>query len=68
MPKRKPRPPNEKPQRERFIEAARAAGVDETGETFERALRRIIAAPRPAVASEDKAQERRKAAPRGDHS
>ena len=32
----------EKTQRERFIEAARAAGVDETGKEFERQLKRII--------------------------
>ena len=29
MPARKPRPPNEKPQRERFIEAAREHGASE---------------------------------------
>lgn len=34
----------EKPQRERFIEAARAIGVDETGEEFVMALGKI--APR----------------------
>jgi hypothetical protein len=32
----------EKPQRERFIEAARAIGVDETGEEFERLFRKIV--------------------------
>ncbi len=42
MPKKKPPPPNEKPQRERFIEAAREAGVDETGEEFEKAFRKIV--------------------------
>ena len=31
----------EKTQRERFIEAARAAGVDESGEEFERLFRRV---------------------------
>jgi hypothetical protein len=31
----------EKTQRERFIEAARAHGVDETGIEFDRALRKI---------------------------
>jgi hypothetical protein len=41
MPKKKPPPPDEKPQRERFIEAAREAGVDETGEAFERAFAKI---------------------------
>ena len=38
--------PPEKEQRERFIETARAIGVDETGEEFARALRRV-APPRP---------------------
>lgn len=32
----------EKPQRERFIEAARAIGVDESGKEFEKALRKIV--------------------------
>lgn len=32
----------EKSQRERFIEAAREAGVDETGEALERAFRTIV--------------------------
>lgn len=37
----------EKSQRERFIEAARSIGVDETGGEFESAVRRLI----PKVAS-----------------
>jgi hypothetical protein len=32
----------EKPQRERFIEAAREVGVDESGKEFERALKRLV--------------------------
>lgn len=36
--------PKEKPQRARFIEAARVVGVDETGMEFERSLSRVIAA------------------------
>lgn len=32
----------EKPQRERFIEAARAVGVDESGAGFERAIKEIV--------------------------
>lgn len=32
----------EKPQRERFIEAARSIGVDETGREFEDGLRKIV--------------------------
>ena len=41
MPAKKPPAEDEKPQRERFIEAAREAGVDETGEEFEKAFRKI---------------------------
>ena len=47
MPKRKPPDPNEKPQRERFIEAAKEVGVDESGEEFERAFKRIVP-PKPS--------------------
>ena len=36
--------PKEKTQRERFIEAARDVGVDETGKEFEKALERIVPA------------------------
>ena len=32
----------EKPQRERFIEAARAIGVDETGSEFERLFASVV--------------------------
>lgn len=32
----------EKTQSERFIEAARAVGVDESGEEFERAVKRLV--------------------------
>lgn len=32
----------EKSQRERFIEAAREVGVDETGVEFERAIRKLV--------------------------
>ena len=48
--KPKAKPPPGKPgkggdgksQRERFIEAARAAGVDETGEAVERAFAKVV--------------------------
>ena len=41
-PKKKP-PKNRKlSQKERFIEAARAAEADETGETFERTFKKIV--------------------------
>ena len=36
--------PKEKSQRERFIEAARDVGLDETGKEFEKALERIVPA------------------------
>ena len=36
--------PKEKSQRERFIEAARAIGVDVTGHEFEGAIRKIASA------------------------
>lgn len=42
--KKAKRKAKEKPQRERFIEAAREVGVDETGNVFERALARILKA------------------------
>ncbi|MCC6946886.1 MAG: hypothetical protein IT539_03880 [Bradyrhizobiaceae bacterium] len=35
-------PPKEKPQRERFIEAARNVGVDESGKEFERLFDRVV--------------------------
>jgi len=41
MPKKKPPDPNEKPQKQRFIETARKLGVDETGAEFERAFEKI---------------------------
>jgi hypothetical protein len=37
-----PKKTKEKSQRERFIEAARAVGVDETGREFERAIVRLV--------------------------
>lgn len=42
MPARKPPPPDEKPQRERFIETAREIGASEDPKEFERAFRRVI--------------------------
>ncbi len=49
MPAKKPKP-DEKPQRERFIEAARGAEADETEEGFEKAFRKVI----PSSPSEKK--------------
>jgi hypothetical protein len=43
-PKRKSRKNTDKEQSERFIEAARAIGVDETGKEFDRALKRLVPA------------------------
>lgn len=40
-------PKDTRPQRERFEEAARKAGVDETGEAFELAVGRIAPPKRP---------------------
>jgi hypothetical protein len=51
-PKPKAKPPRKKAgakpksQRERFIEAARAQGADESGTAFERAFRSIVTARR----------------------
>jgi len=45
MPARKPPPPDEKPQRERFIEAARDLGTSEKAEDFERAFSKVIRHP-----------------------
>lgn len=42
MPKKKPADPNEKPQHERFKDAARELGADETGEKLERAFGKIV--------------------------
>jgi hypothetical protein len=42
MPARKPPPPDEKPQRQRFIETAREVAASEDPEEFERAFQRVI--------------------------
>ena len=42
MPAKKPPPKNEKPQKQRFMEAAKAAEVDESGKAFERAVKRVV--------------------------
>jgi len=42
MPARKPPSPDEKPQRDRFIEAAREHGASEDPEDFERVFRRVV--------------------------
>jgi len=45
MPAKKSPPKDEKPQRQRFIEAGKKAGVDE--HEFERAMDRIVPAKKP---------------------
>ena len=42
MPKKKPRPKDEKPQKQRFIETAKEVGADQTGEVFEEAVKKIL--------------------------
>lgn len=45
MPARKPPPPDEKPQRERFIETAREIGASEVPEEFERVFKLVVPPP-----------------------
>lgn len=46
---KKPKPkPDDPEQSKRFIDAARGAGVDETGKEFERAFKKIVP-PKPAL-------------------
>ena len=47
MPKKKPTDPNEKPQHERFKEAARETGADQNPEAFERAFGRVVPPAKP---------------------
>ena len=42
MPKKKPRPKDEKPQKQRFIDTAKEVGADQTGEVFEEAVKKIL--------------------------
>jgi|HubBroStandDraft_1064217.scaffolds.fasta_scaffold437393_2 hypothetical protein len=42
MPARKPRPLDEKPQFERFLETAREIGAGETDEGLEEVLRKVV--------------------------
>jgi len=59
MPARKPPPPDEKPQFERFIETARAIGAGETDEELERVIRKI-APPQTKVTPKASRQELQK--------
>jgi hypothetical protein len=54
MPKKKPPDPGEKPQWERFVEAAKEVGFDESGEEFERAFKRIVPERRPSHAKRNR--------------
>jgi len=58
MPARKPRPPDEKPQIERFREMARELGCDEDLDAFKAKLAQIMR-PRPKV--EPRKQPRKEA-------
>lgn len=42
MPSRKPPPSDEKPQRDRFIETARAIGASEDPAEFEKVFREVV--------------------------
>lgn len=42
MPKKKEPSKDEKPQSQRFIDAARESGADDSGEEFERAFKKIV--------------------------
>jgi hypothetical protein len=56
MPARKPRPPDEKPQRERFIETAREIGASEDPEEFERVFREVVKPVAPPATRQDQAE------------
>lgn len=47
MPKKSPSPKGEKPQHDRFKEAAKEVGADETGREFERAFKKIVPPKKP---------------------
>jgi len=51
-----PKKAKEKPQRERFIKAARAIGVDETGKEFEAGLAKIVRPKRGVAPSRPSAK------------
>jgi hypothetical protein len=61
QPKRKlqtePPIPDDPAQSARFIEAARKLGIEQVGEAYERALERILSAPRPSEPAPTQAAE-----------
>ena len=42
MPAKKPPPKDEKPQKQRFVEAAKEVGADASGREFEGAMKKIV--------------------------
>lgn len=51
---KEPRPePDDKEQSQRFVEAAQALGVDETGDSFEKALH-VVKSSKPKPVTDDK--------------
>lgn len=54
MPARKPRPKDEKPQFERFLETVRKVEAGETDEELERAIEKITPPKRPTPSTEPK--------------
>lgn len=65
MPARKPRPKDEKPQFERFLETARKVEAGETDEVLERQIGRIARAPIPDTKDTSVPRPRRSGKPRG---
>jgi hypothetical protein len=57
MPARKPRPPDEKPQFERFLETAREIGAAETDEGLDETLRKVVT-PKAATPTTQKTNGR----------
>lgn len=54
MPARKPPPSDEKPQYERFLEAAREHGTSEDPEVFERVFRKVMRVRPPQDGKQDR--------------
>ena len=63
MPKQKPRPTDEKPQRDRFIETAREMGASEDPEDFERAFKEVVRPEAGAISVPPSRQSGKKVAP-----
>jgi hypothetical protein len=63
MPARKPPDPNEKPQRERFIEFAREVGASEDPEEFERIFTAVMKPGQPGTPVRYPSRNKKRAAP-----